>query len=241
MRIDLENFQAIERDEAFDWAPRKRRRKRKHHNFIKIFIAIVLTILLLALVGYLALKFFIGPIVKTVDGLPSDFPTDLSLYQADRAEINLENQIGKARMIDGLKSMPDWVLTIFLNLLSNDLKKKLADNFGDNINIPNNFSVDDLKKALATVDLNKAETVNLSWTGLDKTKEEIAAYYKQKLQESNFQFKENLSDYQINLGFWKDDVFGIMSFSDKKKDIDGGVKYNSDVNITVNYLNELKK
>ncbi|MEK7072732.1 MAG: hypothetical protein AAB969_04125, partial [Patescibacteria group bacterium] len=62
-----------------------------------------------------------------------------------------------------------------------------------------------------------------------------------KLQESNFQFKENLSDYQINLGFWKDDVFGIMSFSDKKKDIDGGVKYNSDVNITVNYLNELKK
>ena len=80
----------------------------------------------------------------------------------------------------------------------------------------------------------------MSWNSVDKTKEELAAYYKQKLAASNFEFKENLGDYQINLGFWKDDIFGLMSFSDKKDAIDGGVKYNSDVNITVNYLNELK-
>lgn len=240
MRINLENFQASARDEVFGWALRKRKRKRKHHNFLKILIAITLTILLLGLMGYLILKFFIGPIVKTVDGLPSDFPTAISLYQVDKAEISLENRAGKEKMIAGLKSMPDWVLTIFLNFLSNDLKKKLADNFGDNINIPKNFSVDDLKEALKTIDLNKTETVNMSWQGLDKTKEEIAAYYKKKLQENNFQFKESLGDYQINLGFWKDNIFGIMSFYDKKEDISSGVKYNSNVDITVNYLNELK-
>lgn len=240
MRIDLENFQEVERDEAFDYAPHRRKRKKKN-NLVKILIAVILTLLVVGVIGYLTLKFFIGPIVKTVDGLPGDFPDGLSLYQVDKAQINLENQAGKEKMIAGLKSMPDWVLTLFLNSLSNDLKKKLADNFGDDININKNFSVDDLKTALREVDLNKTNTVNLSWNGLDKTKEELAAYYKEKLQESNFQFKESLGDYQINLGFWKDDVFGIMSFSDKKEDIEGGVQYNSNVDMTVNYLNELKK
>lgn len=240
MRIDLENFQEVERDEAFDYAPHRRKRRKKN-NFLKIIISLVLVLVVLGLVFYITLKFFIGPIVKTVDGLPSSFPNSLDLYQPDRAKIAVENQAGREKMLTGLKSMPDWVLTLFLNFLSDDLKKKLADNFGDNMNINKNFSVNDLKEAIETVDLNKTQTVNLSWQGLDKTKEEIAAYYKQKLNESNFQFKENLDDYQINLGFWKDNIFGIMSFSDNKQTIDGGVKYNSDVDMTVNYLSEFKK
>ena len=43
-----------------------------------------------------------------------------------------------------------------------DLKKQLADNFGDDINIPKNFSVDDLKESLNEIDVNKTQTVNLS-------------------------------------------------------------------------------
>ncbi len=239
MRIDLDNYQDIERDEAFDYTPRRRRRKKKR-SFIKIMAALLVAILVVTIIGYLTLKFFIGPIIKTVDGLPNDFPTGIDFYQTDQAQINLENQAGKEKMISGLIAMPDWVLNLFLNFLSDDLKKQLADNFGDNINIPKNFSVTDLKQAIDSVDLEKTKTVNLSWNSVDKTKEELAAYYKQKLAASNFEFKENLGDYQINLGFWKDDIFGLMSFSDKKDAIDGGVKYNSDVNITVNYLNELK-
>ncbi|MDO8669588.1 MAG: hypothetical protein Q7K65_04820 [Candidatus Buchananbacteria bacterium] len=240
MRIDLENFQEIERDEAFDWAPKKRKGRRRKPRFIKILIALILTLLIVILIGYLTLKFFVGPIVKTVDGLPLDFPADMPFYETDQAKINLEDSAGKAKIIAGLKSMPDFVLTLFLNVLSDDLKRKLADNFGDDINIPKNFSVDDLKEALKTVDLDKTRTVNLSWPSLGKTKEEIAAFYKQKLQENNFQFKENLTDYQINLGFWKDGIFGLMSFSDKKEDVEGGIKYNTQADITVNYLNELK-
>jgi len=240
MRIDLDNFQDIERDEAFNWSLRQKRHRRRQPTFLKALLALVLVLLIVGLIGFLTLKFFIGPIIKTVDGLPSDFPQDISIYQSEQAVINLENPNGRAKVISGLQAMPDWMLTMFLNFLSEDLKKKLADNFGDNININKNFSVDDLKKAISEVDFHQTNTVNLSWNGLDKTKEELAAYYKQKLQASHFEFKENLSDYQINLGFWKDDVFGIMSFTDKKTNIDGGVKYNSDVDITVNYLNELK-
>lgn len=238
MKINLENFQDIERDEAFDWAPH-RRRPRQKKSWPKIIIAILLALLIILLIGYFSLKFFIGPIVKTVDGLPSDFPTALTFYQADQAQINLASPIGQAKMIAGLQAMPDWILDIFFNFLSDDLKNKLADNFGENINIDKNFSADDLKEALDNIDLDKTQTVNLSWKNLDKTKEEMAAYYKQKLQAANFDFKENLNDYQINLGFWQNDIFGLMSFSDKKEKIEGGVKYGSQADITVNYLNKL--
>lgn len=240
MRIDLENYQDIEIDKSFDYGSGRKKRRPKN-NLTRILIAVVITSLIICLVGYLILKFFIGPIIKTVDGLPGDFPTDLVFYQADQAKINLEDQAGKEKVVAGLKAMPDWVLTLFLNFLSEDLKKQLADNFGENINIPKNFSVDDLKEALDEIDVNKTQTVNLSWDGVDKTKEEVAAYYKKILQDNHFEFKENLTDYQINLGFWRDNVFGLMSFSDKKEEITGGVKYNSDVDITVNYLNELQK
>ena len=129
MRIDLDNYQDIERDEAFDYTPRRRRRKKKR-SFIKIMAALLVAILVVTIIGYLTLKFFIGPIIKTVDGLPNDFPTGIDFYQTDQAQINLENQAGKEKMISGLIAMPDWVLNLFLNFLSDDLKKQLADNFG---------------------------------------------------------------------------------------------------------------
>src|SRR3989344_1317175 len=240
MRIDLENFQEMERDEAFDYAPYRRPRK-KRHKFLKILIALIVTFLIVGLIGYLTLRFVVGPVVKTVDALPGDFPADLTLYDPASAKITLNTPASRQKLISGLKAMPDWVLTLFLNFLSDGLKEKLADNFGDNINIPKDFSVDDLKEAIKILDLEKTQTVNVSWDKIDRTKEEIAAYYKQKLAAANFEFKENLSDYQIDLGFWKNDILGVISFTDKKEDIAGGVKYNSRVDLTVNYLNNLKK
>lgn len=233
----MENFQEMERDEAFDYAPyRKPRRKRP--KFLKILAALIVAFLVIGLIGYLTLRFIVGPVVKTVDALPIDFPAGISLYNSSSAKITLNTSASRQKLIGGLKSMPDWLLTLFLNFLSDDLRKKLADNFGDNINIPKDFSADDLKEAIKTLDLEKTQTVNVSWDKIDKTKEEIAAYYKQKLEAADFEFKENLSDYQIDLGFWKNNIFGVISLVDKKEDLAGGVKYNSQVDMTVNYLNK---
>ncbi|OGY51047.1 MAG: hypothetical protein A3B89_01960 [Candidatus Buchananbacteria bacterium RIFCSPHIGHO2_02_FULL_40_13] len=240
MKIDLNDFQAMERAESFDYIPYRKRGKRKH-KFIKILLALVLALLTIGLMAYLTLKFIVGPIVQTVDSLPADFPAELALDDASKTQITLNTPASRQKLISGLKAMPDWVLTLFLNFLSDDLKEKLADNFGDNTNIPKDFTASDLKKAIKATNLEKIQTVNIAWEKIDKTKEEIAAYYKEKLAAADFQFKENLSDYQINLGFWKNDIFGIISFIDKKEDIEGGVKYNTQVDMTVNYLNDLKK
>jgi len=240
MRIDLENFQEMERDEAFDYAAYRKPRKRKR-KLLKILIALVIVILVIGVIGYLTLRFIVGPVVKTVEGLPDGFPSEISLYESQNAKVTLNTPQSRQKLIGGLKTMPDWVLTLFLSFLSDNLKEKLADNFGDNINIPKDFSANDLKEAIKTIDLEKTQTVNVSWDKIGKTKEEISSYYKQKLLAADFKFKENLSDYEINLGFWKNDIFGIISFVDKKENIEGGVKYNTQVDMTVNYLNDLKK
>ena len=233
MRIDLDNYQDIEKDKSFDYGGS--RKKRGGNRFLRFVLSFILSIIIVGLIGYATIKFFVGPIIKTVDGLPMDFPTELSLYNIDEATIDMQNPEGRQKVINGMRAMPDWVLNLFLNTLSDDLKGRLAKNFGSEINVPQNFSVDDLKSALENVGLENSKTINLSWDSVDKTKEEVAAFYKQKLSEADFEFKENLKDYEINLGFWKDDVFGMMSFSDDDKKTDSG--YNSDVDITVNYFN----
>ena len=235
MKIDLDNYQEIERDEAFDYSPRPKRRYRRRKRFLKICLFSGLFLAAILFVCYLTLRFFIGPIVKTVDSLPNDFPSELSLYQVDQAKIDLQDSQSREKLIAGLKAMPDWVLTLFVGALSDDVKAKLSQNFGDNVNIPKNFSADEIKEALKTVNLDQAKTVDLSWDFVGKTKEEIAAYYKQKLAEADFEFKENLADYEINLGFWKDGVFGTMTFADQKEN-KGQAEYGSQVEMTVNYF-----
>jgi hypothetical protein len=236
MRLDLDDFEDIERDRSFNYAPRKYRKKRKWGRFIGYLLISLIVVLAIC---YLTLKFLVGPIIRTVDGLPSGFPDELAIYELDKANISFQDPESRQKIISGMRAMPDWVLTLFLNALSDDLKSKLIDNFGDDINIDNNFNIDDLKAAFKSVDLHDAQTVSLSWEGVTKTKEEIAAYYKQKLSEANFEFKENLEDYQISLGFWKDGIFGVMSFSDA--DDNNESKYNkANVDMTVNYFDELK-
>lgn len=236
MRIDLDNYQEVERDKSFGYAPRKKRRKK--HVFFKFLIAIALSLAVVLFVAYLTIKFFVGPLVKTVDGLPDNFPQELAIYSLESASIDLQNPEGRQKVINGLRAMPDWVLNLFLNVLSDNLRLRLAENFGDEINVPKNFSIDDLKNALKTINLEDTSTINLSWINLSKTKEELAAFYKQKLAEADFEFKESLGDYEINLGFWKNDIFGTMSFADDKKE---DAEYKSDVNITVNYFDQFKQ
>src|SRR3990167_6151838 len=99
------------------------------HKFIKILLALVLALLTIGLMAYLTLKFIVGPIVQTVDSLPADFPAELALDDASKTQITLNTPASRQKLISGLKAMPDWVLTLFLNFLSDDLKEKLADNF----------------------------------------------------------------------------------------------------------------
>jgi len=237
MKIDLDNYSEIERDNSFNYSSSRRQKSKKKHYFLKFLLSLFLSIIIIGIIGYITLKFVVGPIITTVDGLPDNFPTEIAVYKLNEADINLQNPESREKVINGLRSMPDWMLVLFLNLLSDNLKYKLVENFGEDINVPIDFNAKDLKLALKNVNLENSKTVNLSWDRLDKTKEEIAAYYKKKLTESNFEFKESLDDYEINLGFWKDGIFGTMNFKDNNKN-SKEAGYNSDVNISVNYLDE---
>ena len=235
MRIDLRDINQREISESFRSAPR---RKGRGKDLFKFFGCSFVTIVIIVAIGYITLRFLVGPIVKTVGNLPSDFPTEFAIHSLDDASIKLQTPESREKIIEGLKSMPDWLLNIFLSALSDDLKTQLIDNFGEQINIPKNFSIDDLKKALEGVNIGDAKTVSLSWDGIAKTKEELASIYKNKLAESDFEFKEKLEDYKINLGFWKDGIFGTIVFEDDRDDSGPEVQYNSDVDIMINYFNK---
>ena len=90
MKIDLNNYQEIERDNSFDYGPH--RKYRKHKKWRKLIISLTIAFFVVVIISYLIIRFFVGPIVKTVDGLPGGFPTELSIYQVDKAQINLQNQ-----------------------------------------------------------------------------------------------------------------------------------------------------
>lgn len=165
-----------------------------------------------------------------MDGLPGDFPQEFSFYQLDQAQISIQTPKAKQKIVELIKIMPDWLANPILNYFSSDLQNKLSQTFGDKAGIANNLTADDLKKAFQSLNPEQVKTVSLSWKELDKTKEGLAAYYQQKLKEANFEFKENIGDYEINLGFWKDGIFGEMIFSGGN----GGDKSNAE--IMVNYL-----
>ncbi|HLD28237.1 MAG TPA: hypothetical protein VJB67_01340 [Patescibacteria group bacterium] len=239
MRVDIDEVKKridrLDRPASFKNTPISRRRGRRQQSggIFKFFGCLIITVIIILTIVYATLRFAVSPIVKKIDNLPETFPQELTLYQPENAEIELQNPKSQQIILSLIKVLPDWAIEPALKYLSDDLKSQISQNFGDNISIAKDFSVDDLKSALKLVDLSGAKSINLSWVGLDKTKEELASFYKQKLSLSEFQFKENLADYKIDLGFWKDDVFGTISLTDAK----GGVG-ESDVNMTVNYFNQ---
>lgn len=209
-----------------------RRKRRKKHSCLKFLIGLIFVLITILAIVFATIKFALGPAMKAVNGLPGDFPKDLTVYQANEAQIKIQTEESKEKIIKLIKTMPNWLAAPILNWLSENLQSKVVEDFGGKLNIPQNFTAEDLKKILESTDLKKIQAVSLSWENLNKTKEELAAYYKQKLAEADFQFKENLADYQIDLGFWKDGVFGTISLSDKNGST------STDAEMKVNYLND---
>ncbi|MFA5047660.1 MAG: hypothetical protein WC516_01320 [Patescibacteria group bacterium] len=206
-----------------------------NHSCLKVFGCLIIVLAIIIFIVFLTIKLFIGPVINSVSTLPSDFPQEVAVYQLDQAKIKIQTPEAKEKILKLIESTPNWLLTPFLNYLSTNIKTQLADTFNNNVRVPQNFTVDELKKTLESPQLKQAQTVSLSWQNINKSKEELADYYKKQLGANNFQVTENLSDYQIDLGFWKDNIFGIISLDDSFQK-DG----QSTMDMTVNYLKKIK-
>lgn len=188
-------------------------------------LAIMLAIILACLVFLVV--FIAGPIVKTIDGLPSDFPKSFAFYQLDKAKIEVQTPENKEFVLNLLKSLPEWSLSPFLNYLSPDIKTQVLAAGG--LSTGTGVKVEDLEKTLAAN--VKETTVALTWPEINKNKEDLAEYYKTKLKSEGFTVKEKISDYEINLGFLRGDVTGAMTVSDSFSN-----DASSMINMTINYL-----
>ncbi|MFA5029514.1 MAG: hypothetical protein WC518_02035 [Patescibacteria group bacterium] len=203
--------------------------KNRSREFIKFFGCLILALVIIFITLFAAVRLAVSPVVEKVNQLPGDFPEELAIYLPEKAEIELQTPEGKEKLLKIMGLLPNWLLKPTLAYLSNDLKAKLSQSFADKIDLSRGFTPEELKKALSSPELKKMETTSLSWKQISQPKEEVAGYYKNKLKESGFEFKENLADYEINLGFWKGDIFGLMSFKDDKEN-------QSQAKIIVNYL-----
>jgi hypothetical protein len=227
MRLDLNQIRDT------DFAADFRRKTSKKHSCLKFFSCLFLVFIVILIGLYLTIRWFVGPIIQKADRLPNDFPSEFALYQLNQAEIKLQTAESKKKLLDLIGILPNWLLDPIADNLSEKVKIDLTQTFGDKIDLNQSLDSEELKQALSSVDLSKIQTISLSWDSLDQSKEEITAWYKQKLAENNFEFKENLADYQINLGFWKGNTFGTMSF----EDLPGNDNFSA-AKMIINYLQQ---
>lgn len=209
----------------------KSRPPKKKGSCLKLFFALILSGLVVVLAVFFSFKLIIGPTLQKIDQLPQNFPPELALYQADQVKIESYSQKSQEKILALAQKLPDWLLEPLLKLVSDDFKNKLTAIFGNSAPFKKDLTIDDLKQAIKSVSPGQNQTFLLSWDKLNLTKEALADYYREKLKGADFELKENLSDYQINLGFWKDNVFGEMIFKDQPEKT-------ASAQILVNYLNE---
>lgn len=215
-----------ELDDGIKKAKRRQLRSLNQHSCLKLmgcFVLMLLTIFLA--VGYLVI-FVAGPIVKKVDELPKDFPKSLTLYQVEKAKIKVQNPDGKAKAAQLIRALPSWVLNPFVGYLSTELKTQVLSS-GQTSTSTEGANLADLEKALS----NQTKTVSLSWSNLNKTKEDLFSYYKNQLKANGFEVKENISDYEIDLSFIREGVSGAITIADSFMNDDGAL-----MKMTINYL-----
>jgi len=227
----LETPPAQEPDAKRERRTGKQRPRNRHlaANFIMAFI-IMLAIIAISL-GYLVI-FIAGPLIKAVDSVPPDFPKDLAIYELDQARIRIQSPENKqivARLASGL---PEWALEPFRGYLTADIKTQIAAVLKDPNLLPRNMTIGELEKILSTSSDSKI-SVNLEWSGIAKTKDELFDYYERKLAGNGYQIRQKISDYEIDLSFFKPGIEGAMSIADSFAK-DG----NSVVRMTVNYLSK---
>lgn len=190
-------------------------------------------IFLIIVIIFITIRSVVGPAITKLDGVPDNFPKDIALYQPDQAKVKLQNQVGREKTLDLLKKAPDWALPYLWKFLSENNKKQLLGVLGQAPDLAAQFSIDDFKTLLdaSTTDATLYDTVSLSWNNLDKGKQDLLNYYKEILSDNDFQFEEKISDYKINLDFWKEGVFGTASLQDEKFQ-----PHETKMDMIVNYL-----
>ncbi|MFA6422565.1 MAG: hypothetical protein WCV92_04145 [Candidatus Buchananbacteria bacterium] len=219
----------FETETDFDERNFRNHRKPKNHSCAKAFGCFIIFLIIIIGIIFVAIKFFIGPIVMAVDKLPNDFPKELVIYNSENAKIKIQTPAEKKQLDNILKYVPDSISSLFLNFFSTDPRTQFVQKASNNLKLPENINIGELKNYLSNSDLKNSKTVSASWTDIDRKKEDVAEFYRKQFINKGFQFKENIQDYDINLSFWKNDVFGIINISDSL------TKTSSDANITVNY------
>ena len=204
--------------------------RKKGHGCRNFSGCLIIIFIIIGLMIWGTFKFVIGPAVLAVDQIPNDFPKEIALYQGNLAKIKIQTTESKSKVLNFLNAVPDWASAPFLKWLSPDIKTQLVQKNLNQLNLQDKITVDGLRDSLGAYNAKNDKTVSLSWDSVNKSKEELATFYKQELEKNHFQIQESISDYDINLGFWKDNVFGAMKIGDSYQN-NGG----SAVNMTVNY------
>lgn len=211
-------------------SPKTKNKKSLLRSFFGCLFGLILMIAILLIIVWAMLAFVTGPIIRQVNALPDDFPKQLLIDEINGAKIKLETPQAKEKIISLVNSLPNWLLTPALNYLSESVRSQLIANFGDKLNLPSQVTADDLKDILKSTATAQTQTVTVSWDELGQDKEELSAFFKAILRKENFQVQENLQDYRIDLGFWKEGIFGSLSL----KDLIAGSS--SQAEMKVNYL-----
>ncbi len=227
MRIE-ENYSKIDYPQLY----RGDRNRRRPAKTIRFFLSLLFAAAIILALAILTVKLAVGPIMKQVESLPGDFPSGLDFYELSQAQIKIQNPASRKKIISLVGKFPDWLIEPIIKKISPDLRQELEKTFGGSSSgiDPGQLSAEEFKNILNRSELEKIKNLSLSWVGLEKTKEDLADYYKQQLQINGFEFKENIDDYEISLGFWKEGVFGEIDLS-----ASGNNPSQSDVDVNINY------
>jgi hypothetical protein len=211
--------------------PPIRQRRRRHHSCFKLLVCLAVMFLVVTACVVFLVFYIAGPIVRTVDTLPPDFPENLALYQLDRAKIKVQSAADKQRLLQMINALPEWLLTPLASYLTTDLKTQVAARLQNPDLLPQNLTISDLEKVLAQQASSSIETVTLTWNDINQNKQDLYDYYKKELQQSGFLVRENLGDYEIDVSFVNDQINGAISIMDNFVNNQGSV-----MNMTINYL-----
>jgi hypothetical protein len=199
--------------------------RHKKHPTIKIFLSVSLIIIFSLFCGMIAVILFVGPVIQKESALPSDFPSSLTIYQADQATIKSQDADKRQKLLQTLNSLPNWFLTPFLAKFSTDLKTQILIH-GQPVEKYDSLA---LKIALDLV-TDKAKTVSLKWKNISKTKEDLSEYYLDKFQKSGYLIKKTETSTGIITLFQKESTKGILYLTDSFS-----AKDSSNLTITVIY------
>ena len=205
-------------------------RPRSRHSCLKFFGCLIIMVAAILACTVFLTVYITRPIVKTVEELPADFPKDLIIYQLNQAQIKVLSPESQQKIQQLSAALPDWLVQMLTNYLYPDLKTQIIAENKTPENLPANPTIKDLP---ASDSKKPTQIVTLTWSDINKTKEDLYDYYKKNLEQKGFSVKELASTNEIDLSFFKNGISGAMTIMDSFAK-DG----NSVVKMTVDYLNK---